>query len=77
MSIKDKIGGMVLLSLTTENGGIVIDSVEKTITRNISAIDTAALTWVRGVYDMELVAPDGTVTPLGDGTVVVRREVTT
>jgi hypothetical protein len=80
MQIKDKVGGNVLLSLTTENGGITIDPTAKTITRTISATDTAAITWTYGVYDMELVAPDGTVTnlnPDGPLPVIVQREVTT
>jgi hypothetical protein len=54
-SIKDKEGGTVLLSLTTENGGLTIDNVNHTITETISAVDTAAITWRKGVSDIELV----------------------
>lgn len=76
MSIKDMVGGTLLHSLTTENGGIALDDTNHTITLTISAADTAAFTWTRGVYDLELV--DGaTVTPIAAGNVTVEREVTT
>lgn len=77
MSIKDKVGGTVLLSLTTENAGIVLDNTAKTITLNVSATASAALTWKTGVYDLELVSPTGVVTALLTGSVTVASEVTT
>ena len=79
MSIKDKVGGTVLLSLTTENGGIVIDVTRHVITLNISATASAALTWSKGVYDLELVSADTipVVTALLTGKVTVSKEVTT
>lgn len=76
MDIMDKAGGTVLLALTTENAGIVIDNVTKTITLNISATDTAAITWKKAVYDLELESTTGVVTSLLFGTVVVTKEVT-
>lgn len=66
----------ILLSLTTENGGIVLDNVGKTITLQISAIDTAAITWVSGVWDLELTSAGGIVTPVVGGIVKVCPEVT-
>lgn len=77
MSVKDKAGGTQLLSLTTENDRIVIDDAAKTITLNLSAADTALITWKRGVYDLELVSADGEVTGLLSGEVTVTQEVTT
>lgn len=77
MSIKDKVGGTQLLSLTTENDRIALDDVAKTITLHIAAADTALITWKRGVYDLELVSADGTVTGLLSGEVTVSQEVTT
>ena len=77
MSIKDKQGGEELLALTTVNARITLDDVAKTITLNISATDTAALTWVKGVYDLELVSSGGVVTQLLYGKVAVTKEVTT
>lgn len=77
MAVKNKVGGSMLLSLTTENGGIVINDSAKTITLNIAAAVTAALTWSAGVYDLELVSSTGVVTALLQGSVVVNTEVTT
>lgn len=77
MSVKDKVGGTELLSLTTENGGITIDNTAKTITLNVTAVASAALTWTKGVYDLELIGTGGTVTALLTGKVAVTKEVTT
>lgn len=77
MAIKDKVGGTVLLSLTTENDGIVINDSAKTITLAITATATAALTWTTGVYDLEMISSTGVVTSLMTGSVAVTKEVTT
>jgi hypothetical protein len=76
MKIKDAVGGTTIVSLTTENDGIVINNTTKTITLVIDAIDTAALTIQRGVYDLEMVNGD-VVTALTTGKVLVLDEVTT
>lgn len=76
MTISDKKGGTELLKLTTENGGITIDNATKKITLLIEADDTAALTWIRGVYDLEMVSATGVVTALLYGEVTVKREIT-
>jgi hypothetical protein len=79
MSIKDRVGGTELLSLTTENGGIVIDLTRHTITIKITAAATAALSFKSAVYDLEIVSPDvvPVITPLLSGKVSVTLEVTT
>jgi hypothetical protein len=77
MSIKDKIGGTELLPLTTANSRILLDNVAKTITLTITAADTAAITWKKGVYDLEMVSPSDVVTKLLSGSVSVEQEVTT
>ena len=77
MKIKDKIGGTVLHSLTTENGGIALDNVNKTITLTIAATETDDFAWTRGVYDLEMVSPLGVVTCLLYGKISVTKEVTT
>lgn len=56
--------------------GITLDNTLKTITLLISATDTAALTFLTGVYDLELVSPAGVVTQLLSGNVTVTDEVT-
>ena len=77
MAVKDKVGGTVLLSLTTENGGIVIDNTNKRIVLVIGATASSTFTWVRGVYDLEMVSDSGIVTALLTGVITVSREVTT
>lgn len=76
MAIKDMVGGTVLHTLTTENGGIALDDTNHTITLTISAADTAAFTWTRGVWDLEVVDGAEVNAPFS-GTVTVEREVTT
>ncbi|MFZ4537159.1 hypothetical protein [Propionivibrio sp.] len=77
--IKDKVGGTVLLSLTTENGGITIDTSRKTFKRTIAASVLAAANWSKGVFDFEAVSNDvePVVTALVTGKVTLSKEVTT
>lgn len=64
----------VLFELTSGNGGIVLGN--GTIDVRISAQETSAYAWKNGVWDLELIAPDGTVTRLLEGGVSVSPEVT-
>ena len=66
----------ILFSLTTEDSRIAIDNTAKTITLTISAVDTAAITFAAGVFDLELVSPSGVVTQLLKGNIVVEEEIT-
>jgi hypothetical protein len=66
----------VLLSLTTENGGIILDNTAKTITLQATAVQTAGIDWLDGVWDLELTSPGGVVSPVAAGVVKVIREVT-
>lgn len=77
MTIKDRMRGTELTSLTTENGRITIDPVTYVIQLKIEATETATFDWTTGVYDLEMVSPDGTVSQLIYGTVSVSPEVTT
>lgn len=77
MSIKDKVGGTELIRLDTTNSRIELNNTDKTITLTISATDTAAMAWSKGVYDLELVSAAGVVTALLAGRVTVTTEVTT
>lgn len=78
MTIKNKVGGTVLMSLTSgaPDNRIAIDNALHTITITISASDTAAATWKTGVYDLEMVAPSGVVTTIFTGNIIVTQEVT-
>lgn len=77
MTVRNKVGGTELLSLTTENLKLVIDPVAYTIKLILSATETAALTWTKGVYDLEMVSPTGFVTAILSGSITVTKEVTT
>lgn len=76
MTIKDSKGGTTLLSLTTSNSRITLGGSAGTVTLTITAADTAALTWTRGVYDLELVN-GSTVYRILEGVITVNEEVTT
>lgn len=68
-----------LVSLTTENGGIVLGGVAGTVRRVISATATAALLlkdFAPAEYDLEIVFADGTVRRLLAGTVTLSPEIT-
>lgn len=83
MTIKDKIGGTVLASTEVAHAPLntitaTLDDAAKTITITISAAATAAITWTRGVYDIEAVDSGGTVvTELRKGIITVSKEITT
>ena len=66
----------VLFELTTANGRVAIDGAAGKVTLTITAEESAAFTWRRGVYDLELEAGDGVVRRLLEGAVEVNREVT-
>jgi hypothetical protein len=76
LTVKDRVGGTVLMQLVSPTD-IVIDNTEHTITVTVSATATALLTFTKGVYDLEMVSPTGTVTTVFSGSVVVTKEVTT
>ena len=64
------------LDFTTENGAIALGNALGTISITGDAADTAAVTIKTGVYDLELVSPDGTVTRLIQGPATISPEVT-
>lgn len=67
---------VVLLELTTANSGIVIDNTLKTITINITAVQTAAFDFPSAVYSLELYTGTGVVVPFAGGSISVIKEVT-
>lgn len=66
----------VLAELTTDNGGIHIDVAGAAVLLHMEAAQTSEIAWRTGVYDLEMVAPDGTVTQLASGTILTDDEVT-
>lgn len=65
-----------LVNLTTENGGIALGGAAGHIDITIAAAATAAITALRGVYDLEIVSPAGVVYRLAMGGVTFSPEVT-
>ena len=79
MQVRAEIDGtVVLLELTTENGGIALGAEPGTIDLYIGATQTAAITWESGVFDLEIQYAAGVdeVERLIFGSVTVSREVT-
>lgn len=79
MQIKDRIGGTVLLELTdgAPDNRIVIDAANNTVTLTITPTDTAALGFISGTYDLEMVSAGGVVTTIFSGRITIVKEVTT
>lgn len=77
MQIREKLDSTtVIKELTTENGGIVIDTVKSQIKMIITAANTTLFTFNSAVYSLEMIAVDGTVTTLVNGTLTLVKEVT-
>jgi hypothetical protein len=76
MQIRDKLTSeTVILELTTENGGIIIDTDNYTITIVVTATQTTLLTFSSAVYSLELIN-GATVTPFIQGTISLEKEIT-
>ena len=76
MQIRAKIDSdAVIHTLTTENGGIVLDNTAKTITIVMQDEVTQTFTFKSAVYDLELIS-GGEVTQLVTGGISLVREVT-
>lgn len=77
MQIREKIDSTTVLDeLTSENSGIVIDTVNYGIIISISALDTAAYTFNTAVYSLEMVSATGVVTTIAVGTLTLVKEIT-
>lgn len=63
------------LNLTTANGGITLGGSAGTITVSMNNTATAALIANDGIYNLELTAPDGSVTRLLEGHLYIAQEV--
>lgn len=65
-----------LVTLTTENGGIVLGDQTGEITLTLSAEETDDLPAKKAVYDLELVSGSGVVTRLLQGSFTISPQVT-
>jgi hypothetical protein len=76
LHVRSKYGATdTLIELTTENGGIVLTE-DGEITLSMPADDTAAFSFSRGVYDLEIVPPAGEPYKIIKGNVFLAREAT-
>jgi hypothetical protein len=66
----------ILVELTTSNGGLILNEIGGIVSLYISSIQTSALSWTKGVYDIELVSPNSDVYRMVSGSVTVSKEVT-
>lgn len=62
-------------TLTVANGRITLGASAGTVTLNISASDTAALTASEGVYDLEITDAQSNIFRILEGTYTIRRGV--
>lgn len=82
MQIRDAVNGNILLSLSSDplavrDGSISIEVDLAGVSAKLSAETTSSITWQRGVYDIELITPDGSVYPItAISNVTVSGEVT-
>ena len=67
---------VVLLELTTENGGIALGGTAGTVDLYVSDEDTTLIDWEGGVFDLEIEHASGEVTRLAEGSGSVSKEVT-
>jgi len=65
-----------LATLTTENGGIVLDANDGSIKLIITDTVTAGFTFTTCVYDVEMISGTGEVTRAFKGTITLSREIT-
>ncbi|WKZ86359.1 hypothetical protein N5B55_05235 [Ralstonia pickettii] len=66
----------VLLDLSTENGRITLRGASGAIDLLVDSTATGAITWTQAVYDLKLIAPDGTELRLLEGKVFASPGVT-
>ena len=77
MQIRAKVDSDTIIhELTTENGGIVLNNVDKTIKLQISAGVTQTFTFQQAVYSLEMISSGDIVTQYAAGTVSLIKEVT-
>jgi hypothetical protein len=76
MQVRPKFGsGTVLFELSTSNGGITLGA-DGSVQLSKPASETAALTFSRAVYDLEITPPTGEPYKLIRGNVYLTRELT-
>jgi PIN domain nuclease of toxin-antitoxin system len=72
----DAAASAALVTLTTENGGIALGGKAGTVALYLNDTNTSAITWNKGVYDIQLVSPSGDVFRMVGGIVTVSAATT-
>lgn len=67
---------LALIELSTTNGRIVNGGANGQLTLTLTNVETSALAWRSGVYDLELTSPGGIISRIIEGNVTVGLEVT-
>jgi hypothetical protein len=77
MQIRETIDSETIIKeLTTENGGIVLDTVDYGIVVTMDALSTANFNFSTAVYSLEMVSSTGVVTTIVTGNLTLIKEVT-
>lgn len=71
MQVRDRVHGSILLTLSSDafadrDGSIELDTALSSIIVKLEPPVTADIAWRTGVYDLELITPDGDVYPVTD-----------
>ncbi|THF55910.1 hypothetical protein [Pseudothauera rhizosphaerae] len=79
MDVRNRVGGDLLASFSTDEGTLGLDAANDCLWLRLTAEQSAELSWTKGVFDAELVEPDGTVLRIcsSDSTITVTTENTT
>lgn len=77
MQIRESVGAPLIVELTTDNGGIVIDSTNYSITIAMTDTQTAAFNFPIALYSLELTDSLGSVNTFMTGSVTLVQEITT
>ena len=76
LQIRDKVTSTETLFETTTGDYITITGPAGEVYLEIPAATTAAWTWTKGVYDLEIISGTGKVSRIAEGSVKVSPEVT-
>lgn len=76
MQVRKSVGGTVLIELSSSNGRITVGTTDGSFALYISPTDTAAMQAGQWVFDLDVTAPDATVTTLLLGGFTVDPQVT-
>jgi len=76
LQMRDEVESVAFFYEALSGADLVIDPLLGRITMTISSTDTEAFTILKGVYDLEIIAPSTAVTRIVKGSVTVDPEVT-